>query len=209
MRFEDSKHAKVICLSTYSIYPEEERLIPISPLPNLGKWFERCVREQIQDCCKEEGFFCNEQSGFTPNRRLQTRILTICKDLRLTVAANNRSALSFFIDFLSAFVKLWHPALIANLIELDMLLPLIKFIYEWLQRGTMSIYHGEAISRTVKILVGAAQGSVLSATLFRLHIHFLPKYIFRFCSHFFAEDLALVLKGTLEKKLSGNIIELE
>jgi len=68
--FEDSKHAKVICLSKDSIYPEENRLRPISLLPNLGKWFERCIHEQIQDWCKVKGIFCDEQSGFTPNRRL-------------------------------------------------------------------------------------------------------------------------------------------
>jgi hypothetical protein len=35
--------------------------------------------------------------------------------------------------------------------------------------------------------------------LFRIHIHFLPKYFFRFCLHLFADDLALLLKGALEK----------
>jgi hypothetical protein len=207
--FEGGKHAKVICLSKDGIYPEENRLRPISLLPNLGKWFERCVHEQIQHWCKEKGIFCDEQSGFTPNRRLQTRILSICEDLRLTVAANNRPALLIFVDFLSAFDKMWYPVLIANLIELDMPLPLIKWIYQWLQGRTMSVYHGEKTSKNVKILIGAPQGSVLAATLFRLHIHFLPKYFFRFCSHLFADDLALLLKGALEKKLSENVLELE
>ncbi len=73
----------------------------------------------------------------------------------------------------------------------------------------MSFYHGESKLRSIKLFVGAPQGSVLSATLFRIHIHFLPKYFFRFCVHLFADDLALLLKGALEKKLSGNIIELE
>jgi hypothetical protein len=45
------------------------------------------------------------------------------------------------------------------------------------------------------------QGSVLSATLFRLHIHFLPKVC--------ADDLVLVIKGSIEKKLSQNIDDIE
>ncbi|CAF1305904.1 unnamed protein product [Rotaria sp. Silwood1] len=207
--FEASKHAKIICLSKDGMYPTEDKLRPISLLPNLGKWFERCIHEQIQEWCKDKGIYTDEQSGFTPNRRLQSRILSICEDLKLTVAANNRPALLIFVDFLSAFDKMWYPALIANLVELDMPLPLIKWIYQWLQERTMSIHHGDSQSKTVKLYVGAPQGSVLAATLFRIHIHFLPQYFFRFCTHLFADDVAILLKGSLEKKLSQNIIELE
>jgi len=156
-----------------------------------------------------QGIYTDEQSDFTPNRRLQTHILSICEDLRLTIAADNRPALVIFIDFLSAFDKMWYPVLIANLIELDMPLPLIKWIFQWLQGRTMAIDYGDSISKHIEIQIGAPQGSVLAATLFRLHIHFLPKYFFRFCSHLFADDLALLLKGALEKKLSQNILELE
>ncbi|CAF1362874.1 unnamed protein product [Rotaria sordida] len=55
----------------------------------------------------------------------------------------------------------------------------------------------------------APQGSVLSATLFRLHIHFLPKTLARFCSHLFADDLALIIKGSIEKKFTQNIEDIE
>ena len=71
----------------------------------------------------------------------------------MTVAANNRPALLvFFIDFLSAFDKMWYPALIANLLELEMPLPPVKWIHQWLQGRTMAIYHGDSISKNVEIL---------------------------------------------------------
>jgi hypothetical protein len=56
---------------------------------------------------------------------------------------------------------------------------------------------------------GAPQGSVIAATLFRLHIHFLPSYFSNCIIHLFADDLALVIKGLLEKKFSRNITEIE
>ncbi|CAM2699256.1 unnamed protein product [Rotaria socialis] len=124
------------------------------------KWFERCIHEQIQAWCKDKGIYTDEQSGFTPNRHLQSRILSICEDLRLTVAANNRPALLIFVDFLSAFDNMWFPALIANLVELDMPLPLIKWIYQWLQERTMSIHHGYSQSKIVKLHVGAPQVNI-------------------------------------------------
>ena len=207
--FEASKHAKIVCLSKDGLYPEETKLRPISLLPNIGKWYERCIHEQLISWCTEKNIFIDEQSGFTSNRRLQTRILTLCEDLRLTVAACNRPALVIFIDFLSAFDRVWYPALIANLLELEMPLPLVRWVYKWLQGRTMSIHYGESISKMVRIFSGTPQGSLLSATLFRLHIHSLPKVFARFCSHLFADDVAVVIKGQIEKRLSDNIDDLE
>jgi hypothetical protein len=45
--FEAGKTAKVICLSKDGIYPSENRLRPISLLPNLSKLFERCIHSKI------------------------------------------------------------------------------------------------------------------------------------------------------------------
>ncbi|CAF4100491.1 unnamed protein product [Rotaria magnacalcarata] len=74
---EASNHAKIICISKDGMYPSEDKLGPISLLPNLGKWFEfeRCIHEQIQAWCKDKRIYTDEQSGFTPNRRLKSRIL--------------------------------------------------------------------------------------------------------------------------------------
>ena len=140
---------------------------------------------------------------------LQTRIVSLIEDLRLTITACNRPALVLFVDFLSAFDKMWYPALISNLKALGLPIPLLKWIYNWLQKRTFSIYFGEAYSRTIPMYVGAPQGSVLAATLFRLHVHFLPSFFFSLASHMFADDLAIQISGDLEKRFSLNVIELE
>ena len=57
--------------------------------------------------------------------------------------------------------------------------------------------------------IGAPQGSVIAATRFRLHIHFLYKYINEAIFHLFADDSVLIFPGSLEKKFSINIPELE
>ncbi len=56
---------------------------------------------------------------------------------------------------------------------------------------------------------GAPQGSVIAATLFRLHMHFLTSYFDNITVHLFADDVALILNGSLETKFSRNVIELE
>jgi hypothetical protein len=181
--FRAAKHAKVICLSKDGLYPSMNRLRPISLLPNLGKWYERIVHQRIIKWCYDKNIYTDEQSGFSCGRRLQTRILSIVEELRLTVAANNRPGLVLFVDFLSAFDNMWYPALIASLYDLDMPLSLLRWIYLWLQNRSFSIHFGNVVSRVIEMLVGAPQGSVLGATLFRLHVHFLPSFFFQLVSH--------------------------
>ncbi len=47
--FEDRKYAKVICLSKDGLYPEENRLCPISLLSKLAKLYERWIHEHIMN----------------------------------------------------------------------------------------------------------------------------------------------------------------
>ena len=117
--FMRAKHAKMICLPKEGIYPPPNRLRPISLLLNIGKCLERVVHNRILNWCRDKNIFIDEQFGFSPNRRLQTRVVSLVEDLKMTVTANNRPALMIFIDFLSAFDRVWHPVLIANLWEMD------------------------------------------------------------------------------------------
>ncbi|CAF1042490.1 unnamed protein product [Didymodactylos carnosus] len=82
-----------------------------------------------------------------------------------------------FVDFKTAFDAMWWPALMKKLENLDM---------------------------SVELL-GAPQGSVLAALLFRLHIHFLTSYFLQITIHLFADDLTMIIKGALETRLSKNI----
>ena len=207
--FSTGKIAKIICLSKDGLYPTKNKLRPISLLPNLAKWFERIVHHRILKWCHDQNIAVDEQSGFMQGRRLQTRILSLVENLRLTVAACNRPALTIFVDFLSAFDRMWHPALSKTLCDLGMPLSLIKWIHSWLRNRSLYISYGDENSRTIKMNIGAPQGSVLAATLFRLHVHYLPSFFFNLTTHMFADDLAIVLTGSLEKRFSHNIIELE
>ena len=97
------KIAKIVCLSKDGMYPAENKLRPISLLPNIGKLLERILHRRILLWCHEQNIAVDEQSGFMQGRCLQTRIISLVENLRLTVAACNRPALAIFVDFLSAF----------------------------------------------------------------------------------------------------------
>ncbi|CAF3397386.1 unnamed protein product [Rotaria socialis] len=88
--FEASKHAKVICLSKYGLFPTVNKLRPISLLPNVGKWYERIIHTRILNWCEQNNIYVDEQSGLTSHRRLQTRIISLVEDIKLTITACNR-----------------------------------------------------------------------------------------------------------------------
>ncbi|CAF5194686.1 unnamed protein product, partial [Rotaria magnacalcarata] len=88
---------------------------------------------------------------------------------------------------------MWYLALIKNLHKLEMPIPLLKWIHSWI----------------IKMDVGAPQGSVLAATLFRLHVHFLSSYFLGLAVHIFADDLAIVIPGSREKRFSLNVKEIQ
>ncbi|CAF3902858.1 unnamed protein product, partial [Rotaria sp. Silwood1] len=69
----------------------------------------------------------------------------------------------------------------------------------------MFISYGDVSSENFKVSVGAPEGSVLAALLFRLHIHFLISYFPQITCHLFADDLLMVINGALEKRLSVNV----
>lgn len=144
--FKAAQHAKVICLPKEGIYTTVNQLEPISLLPNIGKWMEKIIHQRIVHWCDENNIYVHEQCGFTKGRRLQTRILSLVEDLRTTIAANNRPALVIFVDSLSAFDKLWYPALITNLNKIGLPPDLLKWICNWLQDRSITIVYGSAKS---------------------------------------------------------------
>ncbi|CAF4513538.1 unnamed protein product, partial [Rotaria sp. Silwood2] len=93
--------------------------------------------------------------------------------------------------------------------KLEMLQDLMKWIFDWLQKRSIATSHGDEESRFLETCVEAPQGSTFAALLFRLHIFFLPSYFSQIVSHLYADDLTLVIKGAVEKKLSENITYLE
>jgi hypothetical protein len=72
----------------------------------------------------------------------------------------------------------------------------------------MSIHYGNTVSRSIKLFVGISQGSLIAATIFRLHGHYLPQYFTNMAIHLFADNLAINIIGSIEKKFSYNIAEL-
>jgi hypothetical protein len=123
---QDIQTMIIICLPKDGAFPTEDRLRSISLLPNLAKVFERIVVERIERWCKDKRVYVDEQSGFITNRRLQTRIVALIEDLRMAVAAPNRPALILFIDFLTAFDRMWYPGLMSTLEKFDMPIELRK-----------------------------------------------------------------------------------
>ena len=64
----------------------------------------------------------------------------------------------------------------------------------------MYVQDGEAIFRNISINVEAPQDSVLSAILLILYLYFLPRIFMRFNTKLFADELAIIITGSIEKR---------
>ena len=180
--FKSGKMAKGIFLLKDAAFPKVNQLYPISLLPNLAKMCECTIMDRIKKWCNDQRILVDEQSGFAAKKRLHTRIVPITEDLRLTVVACNRPALVMFVDFVTAFDRPWWSGLMNTLEKLEMSLELGKRLRD-------RVNHDNAKSRLFSIRVGAPQGGVIAALLYRLYSHFVSNRFLQLITHLFANDL--------------------
>lgn len=108
-----------------------------------------------------------EQAGFRPHKSTIDHI----NSLRVIVeqSVEWRSPLYMcFIDFEKAFDKLNHSVIWSALRCKNVPLKLISLIKCLYHSASCRIKHGKALSRTVKVEIGARQGCVLSPLLFNI-----------------------------------------
>jgi hypothetical protein len=148
-----------------------QNLRPIILLPTTGKLFEKVILKIVQRHIEDKGLLNMSQFGFS------ARHSTILQCMRLTdhvtLNFNNKmSTTAVLLDIEKAFDTTRHPGL---LYKLEFPTSLIKLISSFLsQQKFRDSVEGE-ISMPRERQAGVPQGSVLSPTLYNLHINYTPQ----------------------------------
>ena len=121
------KSAKIICLSKTASFPSIDDLRPISLLCVLGKLFERIIGLKLKRWMRDSAIIPPEQSGFQPQLRLAKSVLTLIEAHRAALSSN-RLALTFYLDFKSAFDKISPFSLLVKLNRQDLPHSLLFFL---------------------------------------------------------------------------------
>ena len=149
-----------------------------------------------------------EQSGFRPRCLLPTRVLSIFQEVKNSMAGNVPT-LAIYVDYQKAYDRVWHAALVTKLWKLGISSSLLRLIVSWLKDRRAYVVFGEKSSEVFYINIGLPQGSSLSPYLFIVFHCDLIKCIGAHSGHIFADDLCVLIRPPISKKLAPMIEFLE
>lgn len=202
------KDSRILLLAKKNHICEVNQTRAISLLDTFQKIGEKLFLTRFREALRGKGILPNNQSGFRPKHRLQSRVLLFIDELS-SILANSAPVTTIFVDFKTAFDMLWHEGCVGKLMRMGIPTAFTNWIKNWLvnRRGFIEI-QGQR-SDWFKISRGGPQGGVLTPTLFITYHADMPSYISCCSSHFFADDLAAIIGGHLGAKYSLQCIEVE
>jgi hypothetical protein len=202
------KEARMIILAKKESICTPGETRPISLLDVFLKINERLFTNRFRDLLNRRGLLPDSQSGFRPGFRLQTRVLLFIEQVS-SLMSNSSPVSTVFVDFKSAFDKLWIVGCIAKLRRMGIPLSYLNWIESWLanRRGFIEIQGIK--SRWFPIRRGGPQGSIFTPTLFISFHADMGDFLEVCIPFFFADDLAAVIAGRIGVKYSEQCLDLE
>lgn len=181
---------------------------PIALLDSFLKIQERLFLNRFRAILKNQGILPDNQSGFRPGHRLQTRVLLLIEQIT-SFMSNSSPVATVFVDFKSAFDQIWFEGCIGKLLRMGIPISYVNWIKLWLhgRRGTIEI--NGTRSRWFPIKRGGPQGSSLTPSLFITYHADMADFFPAASSFFFADDLAAVFAGQIGKRYTDQCIDLE
>jgi hypothetical protein len=189
-----------ICLS--------EQTRPISLLDSFLKVQERLFLTRFRQVLCNRGILPDNQSGFRPGHRLQTRVLLLIEQIS-SLMSNSSPVATVFVDFKSAFDQLWFEGCLGKLGRMGVPISYVNWIRAWLVNRRATIEIQGMRSRWIPIHRGGPQGSAFTPTLFITYHSDMESFIPMAMSFFFADDLAAVIAGRIGVRFTEQCVHLE
>ena len=202
------KDTRILLLAKKEPICEPAHTRPISLLDIFLKVNEKLFLSRFTDILKRRGILPNSQSGFRADFRLQTRVLLFLEQVS-SLMANSSPVATIFVDFKAAFDQLWFEGCLGKLKRMGIPKAYLRWIDTWLRGRRAYIEIAGQKSRWFNILKGCPQGAVFSPTLFITYHADMGEFLGFCLSHFFTDDLAAVLAGSIGMKYSTQCLDLE
>lgn len=177
---------------------------PITLLPELGKLFERVIRDRLYQALPAERHH-ERQFGFVPGKSAHQVVSLILESVNQT---EDKYAILLCTDISGAFDNMWWPALIQRLSDLNIPGKLINCIKSYLQNRHVKLYSRQ--HQSCKTLnKGCPQESVLAPTLWNLIVdELLEQPLPEGCGSLaYADDISFVISANsrvqLETRATG------
>ena len=140
---------------------------PIALTSCLGKVMERLVSNRLQHLAEVNGWFCQEQAGFRPQRSTEDQILRLTQSISDSLQSKppRRSVLAL-LDFSKAYDKVWRSDLYDAMLKKGVPPRYVRWVKGFLTNRQARVRLGGSLSHSKLFREGVPQGSVLSPLLF-------------------------------------------
>jgi hypothetical protein len=147
---------------------------PIAITSILCKIMERVLNNKLLAYLEGNDLLSDRQFGFRRNRSTGD-LLIYATHLWGESVERHGEAIAVSLDISKAFDRVWHDSLIGKLTAYGISSGLCSWIADFLRNRSIRVVVDGCSSDLLAINAGVPQGSVLSATLFLLHINDLLK----------------------------------
>ena len=169
---------------------------PVSGLCFLSKLVERVVARQLTSQINNNKLHNPHQSAYKPGHSTETALLSIRKEVHLSLARGEPTAL-VLLDLSAAFDTIDHNILLGYLKSwFGLGGTILRWFASYLRNRCQAIKIGSTLSELSNLIYGVLQGSVLGRLLFSLYTTPLSKIIrlhphIKF--HFYVDDTQLYI----------------
>ncbi|XP_046976468.1 uncharacterized protein LOC124542576 [Vanessa cardui] len=147
---------------------------PIAITCILCKGLERVLNNKLQAYLEDNDLLSDQQYGFRRNRSTGD-LLVYATHIWGEAMDKYGEALAVSLDVSKAFDRVWHAGLLSKLPSYGIPVGLCNWISDFLSGRSFRVVLDGFSSDLMAINAGVPQGSILSATLFLLHINDLLK----------------------------------
>ncbi|XP_072142945.1 uncharacterized protein [Dermacentor andersoni] len=205
------KTAKTILIPKPGKPPNTDNLRPISLTSCVGKVLEHVLMCRWQDYLEESGLYPTTIIGFRRSLGTQDAMILLKKDIidEDTLTKDNKAILG--LDLQSAFDKVKHSAILAQVSRLNMGARTYNYIKDFLTGRTTELCAGDLRLQEKRLgSVGTPQGSVISPLLFNLVMIGVAKRLSRVegVRHtIYADDITLWVPGGSDGHIESTLQE--